>query len=303
MYDCVVVGAGPAGMSASIYLARQKLNFIVISKDIGGQTLLSSDVENYLGFHFINGIELVAKFLEHMNDYKIEIREEEVREVQKINETKFRVVTDAAEYESRTVLIATGKKPKKLNVPGEDELYGKGVTYCATCDAPLFAKKDVAVVGGGNSAMDAALLAEKYSDRVYLATINKNLVGDRIMMEKVNMSRKIEVIYNAKTKKITGRRVVEGIIIEVEGSERTIPVQGVFIEIGLIPSSNIINIVRKNEWGEIKLETRNFTDIPGIFAAGDVTEVAEKQIIVASGEGAKAALDVIEFLTKHRISY
>ncbi len=304
MYDCIIVGAGPAGMSAAIYLARQKMNFIIISKDVGGQTLLSSDVENYLGFHFINGIDLVAKFKEHVRDYNVVVKEgEEVREIQKVNETSFRIVTDKESYETRTVLIATGKRPRKLDVPGEKELYGRGVTYCATCDAPLFKNKDVAIIGGGNSAMDAALLAQKYSNKVYIITINNELFGDKIMKEKILMSKKISVIYKAKAKKIFGSKFVDGIVMDVDGNEKQIVVQGIFIEIGLIPSSQIITIIEKNQWGEIKLRERTFTSIKGVFAAGDVTDVAEKQIIIAAGEGAKAALDVIEYLTKQRVTY
>ncbi|MEM4282653.1 MAG: FAD-dependent oxidoreductase [Candidatus Woesearchaeota archaeon] len=299
VYDLIIIGAGPAGIAAAIYCARQKLDFVILSKDVGGQTLLSSDVENYLGFHFLSGADLVKKFREHIADYGIEIREGEsvIKLARKGN--VFWVKSNRGIYKARTILIATGKKPKKLNVPGEDSLYGKGVTFCATCDAPLFKGKDVAVVGGGNSAMDAALFAAKYSPKVYLVTINPALEGEKGLMQKVLSNKKITVLYNAITKAILGKDFVDGIIIEQDGKTKRLSVQGVFVEIGLIPSSDIVKgMVKLNKKGEIIVNKNNMTSVPGIFAAGDVTNVCEKQILVAAGEGAKAALDIIKYLQK-----
>lgn len=298
MHDLIIIGAGAAGMSAAIYAARQKLNFAIISKDIGGQTLLSSDVENYLGFHLIDGMQLVDKFKEHLNDYDVKIIVEEALLVEKSNKG-FEIKTNKNTYESKAVIIATGETPKKLNVPGEWEFYGRGVTYCAICDAPLFAGKDVAVIGGGNSAMDAALLAEKYCNKVFILTINLQLEGEIMLIEAVKKSKKIETIFNAKTKEILGNKFVSGIKFERNGKEEKLKVQGVFIEIGLTPNSSLVN-VKKNEKGEIIVNTQNMTSVKGIFAAGDVTHVTEKQISVAVGEGAKAALEAIKYLQKAR---
>lgn len=295
LYDCIIVGGGPAALAASIYLARQKINFAIITKDIGGQTLLSSDVENYLGYHFMKGTELVEQFRSHIADYKIELCEGE--EVVKIAKNKNCVVqTKKKNYSAKTVLIATGKQPKKLNVPGEKEFYGKGVTYCATCDAPLFANKEVTVVGGGNSAMDAALLLEKYCKKVHIITINPELRGDKIMMQTIQKNNKIKVITQAKTTRIIGDKFVSTIQYLQNGQEKLLKTQGIFVEIGLVPSAQMINFVKKNKWGEIIVNKKNMTSVPGIFAAGDVTDICEKQIIVAAGEGAKAALDIIQYL-------
>ena len=295
LYDCIIIGGGPSALAASIYLARQKVNFAIITKDIGGQTLLSSDVENYLGYHFMKGSELVEQFRTHIADYKIEVHEG--TEVLKILKKKvFTVKTKKQDYKTKTVLVATGKQPKKLNVPGEKEFYGRGVTYCATCDAPLFAGKEVIVVGGGNSAMDAALLLEKYCKKVSILTINPELKGDAILLQKIKKSSRIKIITNSKTKKIVGNKFVSAINYAQNGIEKEIKTQGVFVEIGLVPSSQMINFVKKNKWEEIIVNKENMTSVKGVFAAGDVTDICEKQIIVAAGEGAKAALDIIKYL-------
>lgn len=296
MHDLIIIGAGAAGMSAAIYAARQKLNFLVISKDIGGQTLLSSDVENYLGFHRVNGIKLVEKFREHINDYGIKIIEEEAVSVEKIK-NGFRVKTNTNIYESKSLIIAAGEHPKRLNIPGEKEFYGKGLTYCATCDAPLFAGKDAAVIGGSNSAMDAALIAEKYCNKVFIIMINPELEGEAMMIEALKRSKKIEIITNAKTTGIFGNKFVSGIKFERNGKEEKLDVQGIFVEIGLIPNNSFVK-ARKNKRDEILVNIRNETSVKGMFAAGDVTNVTEKQISVSVGEGAKAALEVIRYLHK-----
>ena len=196
MYDLTIIGGGPAALAAAVYAARQKVSFVIITENIGGQTAISADIENYLGFPATNGPALSGFFEKHISKYGIDIREgEKVIGIRRKGKN-FAVKTAAASYETRTVLIASGKKPRKLNVPGEDKLYGKGVTYCATCDAPLFAGKHVAVIGGGNSAMDAALLAEKYSSEVYIININQQLSGDAIMVDSIRNSRKITVFNN-----------------------------------------------------------------------------------------------------------
>jgi len=300
MLDSIIIGAGPAGMAAAVYMARQKLDFLVISKNVGGQTLLSWEVGNYLGFHLLPGEELVKQFKAHMVDYGVKVREgEEVKSVKK-TKTGFRVVTDKNEYETRTVLIATGEKHRKLGVPGEDEYYGKGVTYCATCDAPLFGNKDVAVVGGGNSALESALFAIKYARRVYIININKALGGDKSLIERAKKDEKIEVINNAETKEITGEKFVTGLKYEQAGQLKNLSIQGVFIEIGLIPVADFINIVKKDKYKQILVDLDNATSVKGIWAAGDVTNVTEKQIAVAVGEGSKAALKIIKYIDKQK---
>lgn len=301
IYDLIIIGAGPAGLTAAIYAARQKISFLIISKNVGGQTLLSSDVENYLGYHLVSGTELVKKFEEHIKDYKIDVKPEEVLDIKK-KAGIIEVKTDKNLYQTKTALIASGKIPRPLNARGEKEFIGKGVTYCATCDAPLFKNKDVAVIGGGNSAMDAALLASKYSKKVYLVTINKELIGETSLIEDVKKNKKIAVIYNAKTTEIFGDKFVKGIKINVNGEEKIINVEGVFIEIGTIPSVSFDKITEKNNYNEIKIHQENWmtnlTSVRGIFAAGDVTDVPEKQIVVAAGEGCKAALSIFKYLSE-----
>lgn len=299
MYDVIVIGGGPAGLAAAVYFARQKLHFTILTVDIGGQTLLSADVEDYLGFHLLDGVQLVEKFKEHLKDYASQFTVHQAEPVTKIERIVdgFRVTTAQGFHDSKTLLIASGTKHRELNVPGEKQFYGKGVTYCATCDAPLFQGKKVYVIGGGNSAMDAALFLEKYTTGIVLVTINPQLMGDAVMKSKVLRSKNIAVYPTTKTTKIIGDTFVTGIgLISADGRERVEPAQGVFVEVGLVPVSGFATIVSQDKWGQIVVDKQNRTTVPGIFAAGDVTDVTEKQIAVAVGEGSKAALEVIKYL-------
>ncbi len=296
MYDLIIIGAGPAGITASVYAARKKINLLVITKDIGGQTAWSGDIENYTGYQFITGPELAAKFEEHMKQYGIEVKEgEEATGINKVD-NKIVVKTGKGEYEARTAIIASGKTSRELNVPGEKEFKNRGLTYCATCDGPLFSGKDVAVVGGGNSALDAALQLMKIAKHIYLINITSRLGGDAIMRDKVERSEMVTVMNNTRITAIMGDKMVSGIKLKRDGKEETISVQGVFVEIGLIPNSNFAKGIKVNGYGEIEVSTYNETNIPGIFAAGDVTDVPEKQIIIAAGEGSKAALGAFKYL-------
>lgn len=303
MYDAIIVGAGPAGLAAAVYLARHKLQFLILTGDVGGKALWSSDVENYLGFHMLDGVELVKKFREHLNVYADMVEMNEGELVVSVDRAQlgslevFQVKTTKNVYETKAVLIATGEENRKLNIPGEKEFTGKGVTYCAACDAPLFKDMNVHVIGGGNSAMDAALFLEKYATHVTIVSLNPELSGDAIMKKKCLSSPKITVLGGTKTTKCTGDQYVQSIsLIGPDGVERQEPTQGVFIEVGLMPVSQFIDSVAKNRSGEIIVDKRNATSVPGIFAAGDVTDVTEKQIAVAVGEGSKAALELIKYL-------
>ncbi|MCM8793052.1 MAG: FAD-dependent oxidoreductase [Candidatus Omnitrophica bacterium] len=297
MYDLIIIGAGPAGITAAVYAARKRMSFLVITKDIGGQAAISGAVENYTGYQFISGPELTAKFEEHLRGFGIEVKEnEEVREVRKIEDLVL-VKTHKGIYQAKTAIIASGKKSRELNIPGEKEFKNRGLTYCATCDAPLFAGKEVAVIGGGNSALDAVLQLLKIAKRIYLINITSSLGGDPIMREKVEESKVVTILNNTQVTAILGDKMVTGIKIKREGKEEAIPLQGVFVEIGLTPNSEFAKDVEKNQFGEIKVNSYNETNIPGIFASGDVTDVPEKQIIIACGEGAKAALNVFRYLS------
>jgi alkyl hydroperoxide reductase subunit F len=300
MQDLIIIGAGPAGITAAVYAARKKVDFLVLTGDIGGQTAWSSDVENYTGYQFITGAELAQKFEEHLRKYNITVRENEPVTSLEQGKGFFTITTARGAYQCRAVIIASGKVSRQLGVPGEKEFRSKGLTYCATCDGPLFSGKDVAVVGSGNSALDAALQLVRICPRVYIINNVSELAGDAVMREKVLAASNATVISNAQVLAILGDKMVSGIKIKRENSQQVLAVQGVFVEIGLIPNSEFASLVKKNEMGEIEVDCRNSTSVEGIFAAGDVTDVPEKQIIIAAGEGAKACLSAFRYLAEHK---
>jgi alkyl hydroperoxide reductase subunit F len=300
MYDLIIIGAGPAGITASVYAARRRVNLLVITKDIGGQAAWSGDIENYTGYQFITGPDLAAKFEEHMRKFNIQLKEnEEVTEIKKIKDY-IQIKSDKGTYEARAVLIASGKKTKELSVPGEKEFKNKGLSYCATCDGPLFANKEVAVIGGGNSALDAALQLIRIAKHVYLINITASIGGETTMREQVEKSDKVTILDNTQVVAIIGDKMVKGVNIKRDNELENLAVEGVFVEIGLIPNSEFAKEVQKNERGEIKINRRNETNIPGIFAAGDVTDIEEKQIIIAAGEGSKAVLSASRYLLRQK---
>jgi thioredoxin-disulfide reductase len=302
LYDSIVIGASAAGMSAGIYLKRQKLNFLILTKDIGGEMALSGIIENYPGFPLTNGVELTQKFKEHLEKYEIEPVMEEVIKIEK--ENFFKVVTSKNEYLSKTVIIATGSNPKKLNVPGEKEFYHKGVSYCSVCDMPLFNKKIVAIIGGGNSALESGILASKICQKAYIINKNPKFKGDKVLFEEVSKKENIEIIYNALTQEIYGNEFVKGIkyLDQNTGEIKDLKVDGVFIHVGLKPNTDFIpdEWQIKNEYGEIIVNELCQTKIPGLFAAGDVTNIPHKQIGIAVGQGIIAALEVVRYLNSQK---
>lgn len=300
-YDLIIIGAGPAGITAAVYAARKKIDFMVLSNDIGGQTAWSGDIENYTGYQFITGPELTLKFEEHMKSFSAPMNTpESVNGIKKENNF-IKIITNKNEYISKTLIIASGKRPRMLNIPGEKEFKNRGVTYCATCDGPLFREKNVAVIGGGNSALDATLQLMKICSKIYIINIAPDLTGDPIMIESAEKAANVEIWNNSKMKEITGEKFVKSITLEKEGKDYTLNVEGAFVEIGLIPNSDFDKITKHNEVGEIIVDSRNSTNIEGIFAAGDVTNVPEKQIIIACGEGSKACLSAFRYLSTHKI--
>ncbi|MCD4740295.1 NAD(P)-binding domain-containing protein, partial [archaeon] len=221
IYDLIIVGAGPAGITASVYAARKRMNFLVITDDIGGQTVYSSDIENYTGYQFVTGVELTQKFKDHLDKFNVDIKQrEKVKRVERKGNL-IEVESEKGVYQARTVIIASGRLPKELGVPGEKEYKNKGVTYCATCDGPLFAGKTVAVVGGGNSALDAVLQLIKIADKVHLLARSK-LRADSIMVEKAKRSPKVVVHEGVQVKEIYGDVFVTGMKIE-ENGENDLP--------------------------------------------------------------------------------
>lgn len=303
--DLIIVGAGPGGMTAAIYAARRKVDFSMISLDVGGQMAWSAEVENYPGFEHMSGVELTKEFLEHLKNYKIKINQEEVVKIGKKGKKCF-VKTKNKEYFSKAVIVVTGKSPKKLNIPGEEKYLGKGVHYCATCDAPFYKNKEVVVVGGGNSGLEAALYLSNYAKKVYLMEVGKQIMGVPYLKEKVLKTKKIKPITEAELLEIKGKgeadkRVVQKVKYKEKGKEKSLSANGVFIEVGLITKADFISC-DKNDKGEIKIHRttnsndENMTSVSGIYAAGDVTDIPAKQIVVAAGEGAKAAMAAFHYI-------
>jgi len=299
VYEVIMVGAGPAGITAAIYAARKKMDLVVLATSIGGQVVLTSEIENYTGFQYISGEELSAKFREHLEKFRFELIMEEAQKVEREGDS-FRVKTDNDTYLGKTVIIATGRTPRELKVPGEAEFKNRGVTYCATCDAPFFEGLDVAVVGGGNSGLEAVVQLTKIAKSIRLIEVGPQLKADPVLVERVGASGKVEILTRTRIIEIVGDRAVTGIRAQRDGKEMLLPVQGVFVEIGSSPNSGMVDFVEKNSWGEIVVNCRCETSVPGLFAAGDVTDVPEKQIVVAAGEGCKAALSAFKYLSQRR---
>jgi alkyl hydroperoxide reductase subunit F len=301
MYDVVIIGAGPAGMTAAVYCARKKLSTLLLSKDVGGQTLWTNDIENYMGYQFIEGPELVEKFEHQVRQFPIDVKiEEDVVGLIKI-EGGFEVHTATGEtYRARAAIIASGKRPRSLGVPGEERLRGRGVTYCSTCDGPLFEGLKVAVIGGGNSAMEAVIDMLKIAAHVYMVSLTP-LTCDQLLADRIRESPNLTVYTEHTVQEVLGDSATSGIRIKdiKTGEEKILEVGGVFVEIGLMPNSDFAkDLVGLNGLGEIEVSCAGETPVAGLFAAGDVTNVPEKQIVVAAGEGAKAALQAYRFLQR-----
>lgn len=301
MYDVIIIGSGPAGMTAAIYCVRKGLKVLVLGKEVGGQVAKSGEIENYLGYWQTTGGELALKFHEHLKEFKNVEHKHDIEVTELIKENKhFKVKTTAGEYKGLTVIIASGRIPRLLNVSGEKEFTNKGVSYCDVCDGPLFKGKDVAIVGGGNSALEAAVSMSVLSPKVYIINIKKELAGDAVLREKVLSLKNVEIINEATTVEIVGDTFVSGLkYLDAKKEEHVVSVKGIFIEIGYIPSINFDKISEKDENNRIKITINCETNIPGIFAAGDVSNIRDNQIVIAAGEGAKAALSAYNYVTRH----
>jgi thioredoxin reductase (NADPH) len=288
MYDFIIIGAGPAGLSAAVYAARYKMNAIVIGTNPGGYVSNAHLVDNWLGEKNIPGPELAQKFVDHVKSFDIEIVQENVQTVVK-NKEGFIVSTDKKEFAGKRILIATGSERNKLNVKGEDAFYGKGVSYCATCDAFFFKNKTVAVVGGGDSAATAALCLADVANKVYLIHRRDELRAAPSWQDKLKENPKIELILNKQVVEISGENTVKKVILQ-DGKE--LAVDGIFIEIGSTPASIFIKAlgVKMDEEGYIIADENQKTNIEGVFAAGDISTGSSKlkQMIVGASEGAIA---------------
>lgn len=305
MYDLIIIGASAAGISASIYAARRRLNFKIITADIGGEVATSGEIENWPGIIHTNGIELTEKFKEHALANKVVIEEDKRVAIIKKEENIFVVEGTNADgsafvEKSKTVLVATGVHPRELTIPGEKEFKNKGVSYCTVCDGPLFGGQTVAVVGGGNSALEAAIMMADIANKVYLINKNAYFKGEKILIDKVSQNSKVEIIYEAKTQNILGDKFVNGIEYkDKSGQVHKLEVKGVFVHIGQIPNSGFGPGLELDEVKQIKVNMRGETNISGLYAAGDVTNIPYKQIVVAAGQGVAALLSIVDYLNKN----
>jgi len=301
VYSLMVIGGGPAGLAAAVYAARKQLNAVLITQDIGGQMNWTLGIENYLGYQFIEAPELINKFQSQVDQFPLDQKiGDKVSKVVKVDGGFEAVLENGSKYQAQAVIVATGKKPRMLNVPGEKELGGRGVTYCAICDGPIFTGQRVVIVGGGNSAIEAVLDMEKIAEHVDLVSLTP-LTADSILTNQLSEGDKLSIYTEYETLRIEGDPLVEGIVIkDVKSSEeKRLDVTGVFIEIGLLPNSDSVkDLVELNKSGEIPINRSCETTLPGLFAAGDVTDVPEKQIVIAAGEGAKAALGAHRYLQR-----
>lgn len=289
MYDVAVLGAGPAGITAAIYAARYRLKTLLISPDIGGWAAKANRIENFPGHAAVFGKELKKMFTEHVKANNIDYIKGKAEKIDK-NSDSFKIVTNKGEHEARYVIYALGTKKRKLNVPGEDELLGKGVCLCPTCDAPLFKDLDVAVIGGNDSGTTGALLIAEYAKKVYIVEIMDKLPTEPIWMDKIKEEPKIEVITSDSVKEIKGSSQVEAVILN---SGRRLDVGGVFIEVGSIPDTKMVKQlgIKTDKWGHIEVDKAQHTSIDKLYAAGDITNGSNymRQIVAAQAEGAIAA--------------
>ncbi|MEO0087778.1 MAG: FAD-dependent oxidoreductase, partial [candidate division WOR-3 bacterium] len=292
VYDLIIIGAGPAGLTASIYASRYRIKHLVLAKDLGGAMALASAVENYPGFERISGLELAQKMLAQTQKLGAEVKWEEVISIRKNGEVFELETALGNKYQAKTLILAMGTRRRELGVPGEKEYLGKGVSYCATCDAAFFKEKIVAVIGGANAAVMSADHLSRFASKVYLIYRKKPLRAEPIWRERVEKNEKIEIIYETNVLEILGDGdKVTGVKIDRPYQEKEIlGVDGVFVEIGGVPGTELAkNLgVETDDKGYIKVNSQMETNVPGVFAAGDIANVAGElqQIVVAAGEGA-----------------
>lgn len=301
LYDLIIIGSGPAGLNAALYAKRKGLTVGIIGKKSGGQVLDTTSVENYLGFEFKTGEDLVKEFTQHVSSLEVPVlKDVEVSSISQ-NEGVFGIhLTQGEQVNARAVIIATGSKPRRLGVKGEDDFMGKGVAYCAICDGPLFEGLDVVVAGGGNSAVEAAIDLAKIATKVTLVH-RSQLRADQIVIDKLNSFKNVEVKLETEILEVQGQALMSGVMVKDKNSGETqiIEANGLFVEIGYLPNSTFAKgFLEFNTRDEIKINALNETSVPGIFAAGDVTDIPYKQVIISAAEGAKAALTANDYINR-----
>jgi alkyl hydroperoxide reductase subunit F len=322
MYDVIIIGGGPAGAAAAVYTARKRLKTLLVTETFGGQSIVSDDIQNWIGEPHVSGYDLAKKLEAHvrafpdMVDVKMPERTVKVEAIKcvspgiidsyGISEPRvcdFLVTTDKNNtYEGKTVILAAGARRRRLGVPGEDKFDGKGVAFCSTCDAPLFSGKTVAVVGGGNAGLEAVVDLFPYAEKIYLCEYGERLKGDPITQEEIKKNPKVEIIFNAKTLEIVGEQFVTGFkyLDTKTNEEKVLAVDGVFVEIGSIPNSEMVSeLVKRDKYGQVLIDSKHAsTSHAGIFAAGDITDDPYKQNNISAGDAVKAALAAYNYLLK-----
>src|SRR3989339_551816 len=291
MYDTIIIGAGPAGFTAGIYAARREMKALIFGREIGGQVAWASEIENYPGFKNIQSFDLIMRMQEQVKDLGVKIK--------KNTDGTFMVFTNKDIFQSKTIVIAMGLIPRKLNIPGEAQFLGRGVTYCANCDGPFYKNRTVAVVGGGNAALDAAEVLSKIAKKVYLIHRNDQFKAFDILVDEVKKIENIEMLTFCETREILGDKKVEKIKVfnSQTNKEREIEIDGIFIEIGRVANTELVkDLVERDAGNHILVNERCATKTPGVFAGGDVTQVPYKQISIAIGQGTIAALSAYQYL-------
>lgn len=296
-YDVIIVGGGPAGLTAAIYSARRAMKTLIVSMDIGGQMAMTNSIENYPGYEEIDGPLLGQKMLAQAEKSGATLVNAEVTKIAKEAEGFSLETVDGQQFLGRAVIMAFGLTPRNLNVPGEKEFTGRGVAYCATCDGPLYKGKTVAVIGGGNSAMDAAEYLSKIAEKVYILVRQDKFRGEEVLMERVSNEPKIEILFEASTTEIKGDKKIETLVYDQKGESKEIKVDGVFVEIGHVAKTDWVkDLLNLTDMREINVNMDCETNTPGVFAAGDITQTSYKQVVISAGEGAKAALQAYKYL-------
>lgn len=306
MYDLIIIGGGPGGVAAGIYAARKKIKTLVIAESFGGQSVVSADVQNWVGTKSIPGFDFAKNLEEHLRAQEdIEIVDGDlVTEITKGTDGTFVLTTrEGKALETKYVLLASGSARKKLGVPREKEFDGKGVFYCSICDAPIMKGKTVAVIGGGNAGLEAVVDLLPYAEKIYLLVRSDALKGDTVTQEKIKNHSKVQIIYQALIQKIVGQDFVTGLqYVDASGATQELALQGVFVEIGAVPNSWFVkDLVKLNERGEVVVDhkTQQSSDA-SIWAVGDVSDVLYKQNNISAGDGVKAVLNIYDRLMKTR---
>ncbi len=299
MFDTIVIGAGPTGMTAAIYAARRMMKTLVISKNIGGQVIWASEIKNYPAIDVITGVDLINKMKQQIKDLGVEIKISEIKSISKNSDGSFSVETEKDTFLTKTIIIAMGLAPRQLGLDKENQLTGRGISYCATCDGPLFRNKNVAVIGGGNSALDAAEVMSKIASQVYLICNQEKLKAFESLVSEVKSKNNVEIILSSEVVEIVGENKLEKIKIidNISQKLRELNIDGLFIEIGHEPKTEVLaGLVVRDNFGQVIADLNAKTNCEGIFAAGDVTQSEFKQIIIGCGQGATAALSAYKYL-------